>query len=212
MKPSAILVCFMVGLICAGGRAEVPADGTDFAKVCQWLTGSFSSNQQSIDDASYFDIRLHMSRVWVDRTDGYWLYVEQARADGFDQPYRQRVYQVVDNGNGEFESRVFELPGDDPLKYAGAWQDAAKLVGVTPETLKQKQGCSIYLKKAVGETLEGATRGKGCVSTRQGAAYTTSEVKLFANELHSWDRGWADDGKQAWGAVKGGYIFKRVEE
>ncbi len=37
--------------------------------------------------------------------------------------------------------------------------------------------------------------------------YTTSEVVLSSDRMVSWDRGWDAEGKQAWGAEKGGYVF-----
>lgn len=189
---------------------------TNYPALLKYLSGSFSSEEQHKADAdNFFDIRLHMTPIWQHRSDGYWLYVEQARANALDRPYRQRVYQLVQLGENEFESRVYELPGESPadaLKFAGAWKDPRKLEGVSSENLKLKAGCSIFLKRLPDGSFEGATRGNGCVSTLRGAAYTTSEVKLAPDQMISWDRGWDKDGKQVWGAEKGGYIFKRIKE
>lgn len=41
---------------------------------------SLNSGEQARADSSYFDIRLVMEPIWEDRTDGRWLYVEQAVA------------------------------------------------------------------------------------------------------------------------------------
>lgn len=204
-----LLMCAVLASALVGAGETAPSG--DYATLSSWLAGSFSSERQSKEDPSYFDIRLHMTPIWQARSDGQWLYVEQARSDSLDQPYRQRVYCLLDRG-GEFESRVYELPGDEPLKFAGAWRDPAKLAGVTPEQLKLKDGCSIFLKRLPDGSFQGSTRGTGCVSTRQGAAYTTSEVTLSADRLASWDRGWDKDGKQVWGAVKAGYQFDRIKE
>lgn len=196
----------------AGGRAW--AGGDDYAELCRWLTGSFSSEKQARNDPQMFDIRLTMTRIWPERDDGYWLYVEQARADAVDAPYRQRVYQVVDLGNGEFESRVYTLPGagiqETIRRFAGAGKDASKLADVTPADLKLREGCSIYLKRDADGCFSGSTRGRGCPSSREGASYVTSEVRLSSDVLESWDRGWDDSGKQVWGSVQGGYVFRRV--
>lgn len=162
---------------------------TNYSSLLKYLSGSFSSEEQHKADAeNYFDIRLHMTPIWSDRSDGYWLYVEQARADALDRPYRQRVYQLVQLGDNEFESRVYELPGETPadaLKFAGAWKDLSKLEGVSAENLKLKDGCSIFLKRLPDGTFEGATRGNGCASTLRGATHTTSEVKLSPDQMIS---------------------------
>jgi len=60
------------------------------------------------------------------------------------------------------------------------------------------------------DTYEGSTEGNNCESDLRGAKYATSEVKISKDGIISWDRGYDAEGKQVWGAEKGGYIFKRV--
>jgi hypothetical protein len=178
------------------------------------LTGSFSSQEQAERDPRMYDIRLTMTRIWADRDDGYWLYVEQARADALDSPYRQRVYQVVRAGEKEFESRVYTLPGEGTpeiiRRFAGAGSDPSKLDGLSPADLQIREGCTIFARREADGTFSGATRGTGCPSSREGAKYVTSEVKLSSDVLESWDRGWDAEGKQVWGSTEGGYVFRRV--
>ena len=63
---------------------------SDMQRMLGFMTGSFSSEEQARSDADFYDIRLQMVRVWPERQDGCWLYVEQAAADSLDRPYRQR--------------------------------------------------------------------------------------------------------------------------
>ena len=58
----------------------------------------------------------------------------------------------------------------------------------------------------------GATRENDCESSLRGASYATSEVRLFADAMHSWDRGYDADGVQVWGATAGPYEFLRLED
>lgn len=174
--------------------------------LVEFMTGSFSSAAQAASQPDdYREILLHMVRIWPDRTDGYWLYVEQAAANDADRPYRQRVYRVTLRPEGGFESAVYLLPGD-PLRFAGAWKERAKLESVSPADLVARTGCSIFLERQ-GERFIGATRGRDCPSDLRGATYATSEVEITATELRSWDRGFDANGKQVWGAEKGPYIF-----
>ncbi|ONK58620.1 uncharacterized protein A4U43_C09F14930 [Asparagus officinalis] len=56
---------------------------------------------------------------------------------------------------------------------------------------------------------EGSTSPGGFPNTWNGAAYCTSEVTIHKNgEVHTWDRGYDDDGNQVWGAKAGPYEFK----
>jgi CpeT protein len=188
------------------------APSEDLRTLLTWMTGSFSSQEQSAaDPENYFDIRLHMVPIWTDRTDGLWLYVEQAAAANLGKPYRQRVYRLAQTGANEFLSEVFTLPGD-ALQFAGAYADTAKLKDVSPETLTKRDGCAILLHRSQDGSYNGGTQGPGCASDLRGASYATSQAHITADGLRTWDRGYDNTGKQAWGAEKGPYIFKRVED
>ncbi len=205
--------CKASGGASGGAKAAASDPAKDLDALVSLMAGSFSSQEQSKADPEFFDIRLHMTRIWPERKDGRWLYVEQATAQALDKPYRERVYRVSAEAgkSGAFVSEVFMLPGV-PLAYAGAWKDTNKLVGITPEQLTLKSGCTVYLARQPDGTYTGGTRGDGCASDLRGASYATSEVTITSAGLKTWDRGYDKDKKQVWGAVKGGYEFKRVQE
>lgn len=189
--------------------ATRPTEGADLDRLTRWMTGSFSSAEQSAGDSDFFDIRLEMRPVWTDRTDGRWLYVEQAVATMRRQPYRQRIYRVTSESDGAFQSAVFELPGN-PLEYAGAWEKPELLKGLAPDKLLPREGCTMHLTRQADGSFAGGTEGRGCASSRQGAKYATSEARIYADRLVTLDRGYDEKGRQVWGSQKGGYIFKRV--
>jgi hypothetical protein len=180
------------------------------ADLARLMAGSFASTQQAKDDPAYYDIRLHMVPIWTSRTDGPWLYVEQAMAEAQDKPYRQRVYNLSRLGADKYQSAVYELPGtpEDALKFAGAWQDPARFNALAPADLRLKDGCEVVLKwDPAAKAFKGGTLAANCPSTLRGAAHATSEITLADGLLVSWDRGFDASGKQVWGAVKGGYRF-----
>ncbi|MFG0246367.1 MAG: chromophore lyase CpcT/CpeT [Phycisphaerales bacterium JB052] len=174
------------------------------------LTGSFSSKAQATQDPEYYEIVLHMIPIWEDRWDGPWLYVEQAVASTADRPYRQRVYHLAQTGENEFVSTVYSF--EDPMSYAGAYQDEFPLSDLNPDDLTIREGCAITVSwDASQSAFIGATNGNDCVSNLRGSTYATSEVFLHMDRLITWDRGFDDNDEQVWGAVKGGYIFDRVQ-
>jgi hypothetical protein len=187
---------------------KAPAVASGVPEAAARLTGSFSSEAQSKVDPEFFDVRLHMAPIWASRTDGPWLYVEQAMATTLDKPYRQRVYRLLDRGDGSVESFIYELP--NAAERVGAWRDPARFDADTPEALVPRAGCSIVLNRA-GDLWVGSTNERDCESSLRGASYATSEVSLRADGLDSWDRGFDADGKQVWGAKKGPYQFRRVQ-
>ena len=183
-----------------------------YGTLLAYMTGSFSSEAQSKADSNFYDIRLHMVEIQMGNEPGNWLYVEQALGSAQDKPYRQRVYQVVEITLGIYESRVYEF--ENPLQYAGGWNDESKLSNLTFDKLILRDGCSITLKyehELVGDIninrFVGSTGATSCPSSLRGASYATSEVVITEDQLLSWDRGWDANGKQVWGAETGGYIF-----
>jgi hypothetical protein len=182
--------------------------GDDLDRLVSWMAGSFSSAAQAATDESFFDVRLHMAPIWTGRADGRWLYVEQAVADSQDRPYRQRVYRVRRVAPDLYESAVYFLP--DPDAAIGAWRMNDPLADVAPTDLEPRTGCEILLRRR-GDAYVGSTLGRLCPSDLRGAAFATSDVRLDAAELVSWDRGFNAAGAQVWGARTGGYVFERID-
>jgi hypothetical protein len=201
------LLSVLVVLILAAVQAPAAEPKADVDLLLSWLTGSFSSAAQAAADPEFRDIRLHTARIWPERTDAAWLYVEQAVADQLDQPYRQRVYRVTRVADNLFESQVLELP--DPLRFVGAWRAERPLEQLTPTDLTAREGCAIFMRRK-GDAFMGSTLGRLCTSEHRGASWATSEVTVSADGLLSWDRGFDAGGVQVWGAVKGGYAFRRL--
>lgn len=185
-------------------RAGAQSPGLD--QLTSWMAGSYSSQAQHLlDTANYFDIRLQMVPIWKDRKDGHWFYVEQAVADYIDKPYRQRVYRVHEPEPGVFESVIYTL--QDPLRFTHHPELLEKL---PVDSLTEKKGCSVVLRKQADGNYVGSTVGKQCPSDRKGASYATSEVTITPDRLLSWDRGFNDKDEHVWGAEKGGYEFIKL--
>ena len=208
-----LAAAFLTG--CAATQSSSSGSPTDpmLAELVERMTGSFSSAEQAARDDEYFDIRLEMIEIWPGRDEGVsWLYVEQATASSLARPYRQRVYRVARSAENEFESAVYELPGD-PLAFAG-WFATPELFedGLEPRFLTERAGCAVYLQFDSGlDAFVGATRDGTCASSLRGADYVVSEVTVDADRLLTWDRGFNSAGEQVWGATSGGYEFVRVD-
>ena len=197
------------------GLFSLPAQSQQITKkelknLSATMAGEFSSEVQSKQDTTYFHIMLRMKPLWKKRSDGYWFYVEQSIASMQTKPYRQRVYHLYLNDDSTVVSKVYEIK--NPAKYTGGWAEPSKLAGLSPDSLVDRQGCSIFLHKRGKKIFSGSTPGKACLSSLRGAAYATSEVTVYPDKLVSWDRGWDKEDKQVWGAKKGGYIFIKTRK
>lgn len=212
-----VCICLTLALSIGGCAHKSASDGGPAAErdsttmLASWMEGAFNSQAQSQADPEYFDIRLHMKRIWTGRKDGPWLYIEQARSDFLDKPYRQRVYRVTKLTDKTYRSDVYTLP--EPLgRFVGAGSDEVKTVavfaGLKPEDLKLLDGCGVVLRwNPSAQAFAGGTEDTGCAGTREGAKYTSSEITFTPGLLTSWDRGFDAEGNQVWGAKKGGYQF-----
>ncbi len=179
----------------------------ELRNLAHLMAGSYSSEaQHEKDTVNYFDIRLQIIPIWKDRKDGYWFYVEQAMNGYLDKPYRQRVYHLKQN-EGTFESVIYLLK--DPLRFTGK-PESVELLPL--DSLLEKEGCSVILKKTKDNVYAGGTVGKNCPSDRKGATYATSQVTISEDLLLSWDQGFNEKDEQVWGAEKGGYYFKKLKQ
>lgn len=203
-----LIASFILLLVFHSAMAQQKLTERDMVMLKAFMSGSFSSETQAKADSDYYDIRLHMVPIWKERQDGFWLYVEQAVATAQEKPYRQRVYHVQLQNDSTITSSVYEL--ENPLRFAGAWKKDQPLETLNPDSIKSREGCTIYLKRTPQGTFTGSTPGKDCISNLRGAAYATSEVIIQRDMLLSWDRGWDKNDKQVWGAEKGGYRFEKI--
>jgi hypothetical protein len=189
----------------SGGRRM---DNFTFLKRC--MNGEFSSEEQSKNDTDYFDIRLRMVPIWNSDDKIFYLYVEQAVATSLEKPYRQRVYKVEKINELAFVSHIYMV--NRPERLTGKKGSDTIFKELTPDSLKIKDGCEVYLTYNPKEQIfKGATKLNTCPSDRSGASWATSEVTMCETQMVSWDQGWDATGKQVWGATKGGYIFKKKE-
>lgn len=194
---------------CNTTKKSVSSNTTqDLDRLYGLMAGTFSSEEQAQQDSSFYNINLVMHPIWEEEGSAKWLYVEQAVTAYLDQPYRQRVYRVTQMPDGTFASKVYELPQVE--RFVHAWDSPELFTAITPDSLIEREGCAVYLSKE-GDCFTGSTKDQECLSTLRGATYATSIVTVCEDGVVSWDQGWNSEDEQVWGAVKEGYVFKRIE-
>lgn len=204
MKKLSIILVLLINGISLYSQSLI-LTSKDLPKLAGMMTGEFSSEKQAIADKDFIHIQLKMTPVMKNNPDGYWLYIEQAVASSPEAPYRQRVYHLYIQDDTTIVSKVFELR--NPAQYIGSFDDQSRLALIQPDSLVDRQGCNILLRKTGKKEFTGSTPGKECLSTLRGATYATSEVVITPKKMVTWDRGWNREDKQVWGSEKGGYVF-----
>ena len=186
-------------------------DTTDDFSVIQefenQLVGTFDSSEQALSNPTYYAVQLKACRVEAPELGDNVLYIEQALVDTPNAPYRQRLYLLETIDEDTVQSSIFELT--NPNAAVGLC-NTDELGSFSASDAILKAGCEVILDWD-GEGFLGETGEASCPSDLNGASYATSEVLTRPDRIESWDRGWFDNGTQAWGATAGAYIFIRRE-
>ncbi|MDC3395315.1 chromophore lyase CpcT/CpeT [Flavobacteriales bacterium] len=180
----------------------------DLETLYALMQGSFNSAEQAEADSTFYDISLHMYPIWEEK--GHFLYVEQALSSMQNKPYRQRIYELKRCSDSTFCSYVYKIPNNS--LWIGKWENADNFNTLNFEDLDPLTGCEVILKRHTDEHYAGETGEKTCQSVFRGASYANSEVSVFPGKITSWDRGFDAEGNHVWGAVKRGYIFKKINQ
>ena len=171
LLPLALLACNAMPSRLAGTSADLSADPA--AAVAKMMQGHYDSRDQAAADKTYFPIALAMVPIWPERSDGYWLYVEQAMADSPDKPYRQRVYRVYNGERGEVISEVFTFAG--PERFVQGWRTGT-LAGLYRDGLQPRVGCA-------------AAMGSGKARPAATAAPPNAAARRMPLRRCAWNRG-----------------------
>jgi uncharacterized protein (DUF1330 family) len=172
--------------------------------------GSFSSEAQARQDASYDAITWHVAEIWADDDPAErWLYTESWIAQA-PSPYMQRVTRLRVEPDGTITARRYTMP--EAARFVGAWQQPARIAALKPGDLTEIVGCDTVVTRAGTGRFEGATVGSRCRNSYKGASYAMSQSVLTAGEMVNWDRGFNEAGELVWGPAAGGYRFRRVGE
>lgn len=184
--------------------------------VAEALSGEkFSREQARRDPDNYLNIRMLMCPA-TEMVDGSRvLYFEQAFWRTPQKPFRQRFYMVkpcpkeikCDVELSSYAIRDVEEYKNFCDRPKDQRPQAEEVIGDIAEHLT-----TIHLSRCErGKRClyEGSTPPGGFPNSWNGATHCTSEFAIHRNgEVHTWDRGYDDEGNQVWGAREGTYEFK----
>ena len=188
--------------------AATAATATDPAldEYARIAPGIYSTEAQHRADSRYDIAEAHVTRIWPERTDGVWLYQEQAilNREGMTQeqaraaPYFQRVARIARTADGRLRRDNYVLT--EPKAVAGRPE------AIIPAMLGPA-GCHNILERVAAgywtaRTETCANGYKGAVEMRSLSVQTE---RVYAN----WDRGFDAKGERVWGPSDGGYIFEK---
>lgn len=177
------------------------------------VVGSFSSVAQHRADARYDEVEARIIRIWPERTDGVWLYQEQAiitvpgvePATARARPYFQFVGRIVPLGNGLLRRDNYRVSAG--AQWAGMSAGDPRLAALSPTDLAPASCHNLIELVSPGHWIG---RTESCANAYRGATYMRSISLATPDRYVNWDRGFAADGSHIWGPRWGGYVFDRM--
>jgi len=172
------------------------------------VTGRFSSAAQHRRDRSYDEVEARIVRIWPERTDGLWLYQEQAivnapgmtREQALARPYFQFVARIVPLEGGVLRRDNFRVR--EPGRFVGA------NVGALQHGDLMEASCHNRIERVSAGWYLGRT--ESCANRYRGAVFMESRSVSTRDAYVNWDRGFDAQGRRLWGPEAGGYVFDRI--
>ena len=207
-----MLPLILLAAAAAAATTPIPDPASDYAATA---VGQFSSVAQHRADPGYDEIEARIVRIWPERSDGVWLYQEQAivAAPGMAMPptearrhpYFQFVARIVVLAPGVLPRDNFRVR--DGAAWLAMHSGDARLAKLAPADLLPPS-CHNRLERISAGRWIGRT--ESCANAYKGAASMQSVSITTPDEYVNWDRGFDAAGQRLWGPAAGGYIFRRI--
>jgi hypothetical protein len=137
------------------------------------------------------------------------LYVEAARADGLNRPYRAVIWQIHRmKGDLRLKTLEFRRPRGEMPQLVGMWAAPTTFPVFSMQDLVTTLDIALT---ADGNGWKGQTPAPYPTAVA-GAVEMTSQIAISADELRTADRGFDASGAKVWGPEEGQfYVFKRFD-
>ncbi len=200
------------GLLPTIAYAQPAQPASAVEAVANHLVGVMDTAAQAARNPNFPAIRLTTCQVTVEnapasQTPVIYLYQEQGAIQRPGQPYRQRFLHLSTAFGGESVRSLAYKP-TQLAKWVGFCDRPAADRVITTTDLGSPV-CAVILKPA-GDEYVGVTPVDGCPANYRGAVRITNRIRLHAEGMDTWDRGFDRNGNQVWGAESESYQFRWV--
>lgn len=174
------------------------------------LEGDFSNEAQHKSDNRYAHVMLHVRRIWKERSDAHWYYLEQYPFGLPEEPYVQTVFGVQTMGPDSLRLSRYNIPNE--RDYLGAWEQKKPLRDIRPSDLSALPSCDVFLKKAERTHFVGSTKGSDCryFFLVDGADYSVTRMDISYEALQLDTEMFNEEGKKVFGQETEAYIYEPI--
>ena len=178
-------------------------------KMSMYIEGDFSNEQQYEEwPQHYYNLSVHIAPIWAGTAKEKWFYVEQSHLlEGIESVYRQRIYRLsMDTiNNKKIHCDIYRMDSITASKVK--YRNPASLKTITKEKIAEVEGCGLKFVWYSDRKYFYASSGSDCSHTYKGAAYMSSVVYLYENEMQSNVKGVNYRSQTMWGSKRSDYIF-----
>lgn len=186
------------------------ADSAPLITLVEWLTGEFDNQPQSLDQPAWFVHLRLWHRLLPLRLGGHpVIFAEQANALYLDRPYRQRVLVLQDMQPDRWQ--VYYLAFKQPERVKGAGVKPSLLNNLSLSDFDELPGCELSVSFSGNKFVATPQPDARCCFQYDGQTrQVVLGFEVSDRQFVSFDRGVdPDTGAALWGAIMGGYEFRK---
>jgi hypothetical protein len=177
--------------------------------VVAHLIGVMDTSAQAAVNPERVVVRMTTCKIQVaEDPNSVYLYQEQALAKSLNQPYRQRILNILPSSDDRVESKSYKLVKQE--NWVGLCDRPENERNLSKSDL-DRSVCSVFLKPVV-TIYVGETQPGGCPANVRGAVKITNTIILNSAGMETWDRGFDANGKQVWGAQDESYQYRWLQK
>lgn len=180
---------FILFLFISFAKADMcePYAGSMLIQVADYLSGSFTTEWQAHTYAGSPYLRTKRERIWPERADGIWLFVQYTDSINQTVPSKVRVLRL--------QNKAYGVSGKEYTLRNGG-------VIPKPNLLDEIPYCDMLITRVDGHSFKGAISPGGCKDDRKGAEFVMVEYVLNEWRVLETRRGFNKDGTLLWGSSR----------
>jgi len=194
------LFALFVGAMNAQNEGEVRL-------LADWVVGEYATKGQTLIAPRTSHQTMRFVEIWKDLPD-LWLFMEQSDAISPDEPFRQWVFWVDQQGDN-LMLEMYLL--DDTLDIPGGLETTELEKYLDIDAMEVEGGCEIFLSYDGFAVFSGATVQNYCELKIRDANYITVRMNITENKIDWWEYGMKPGGEFLWGSAHDPQVFQKVK-
>lgn len=195
-----LLTTLLVTLIVGAASAQ---DASEVRLLGKWFEGNYITEGQELIPPRKTHETMRIRRIWKDLPDP-WFYMEQSYHDKPEEPFRQWVFWVEQQGEHiMLETHILS----DTATVPGNLSAAEIEKELDFDALELESGCEIFLTYDGFAVFSGATVQNYCELEKMGSTHVTIRMNISESQIDWWELGMKTNEEFLWGSAQDPQMF-----